>query len=125
MGLLFIQSSYAASVTSWGGHQQQTLQTQVVGRWQLIAIYENGQNITANESLKDYWIFKKNGWVEHNEEPFGLRRSSYWVKGRNLTVKPKSNNGSRVFRINYVDKEKMIWKHRQEGRTYTYNLVRY
>lgn len=125
VGMLFTYSAVAASVTSWGGSQKASLKSQVVGKWQLIATYENGDNISSQNNQSDYWIFKRNGWVEHNEEPHGLRRSSYWVNGRTLTVKPKNSDEVRSFRIKYIDNEKMIWTQRSEGATYTYNLVRY
>lgn len=122
---LFVSAANAASVTSWGGQQKQSLQSQMVGKWQLLAIYEDGENITPETSLRNYWIFKRNGWVEHNEEPEGLRRSNYWVNGRTLTIKLKGNKGTRVFRVSYVDKDKMIWKYRDNGKSYSYNLARY
>lgn len=122
---LFVSAANAASVTSWGGQQKQSLQSQMVGKWQLLAIYEDGENITPETSLRNYWIFKRNGWVEHNEEPEGLRRSNYWINGRTLTIKLKGNKGTRVFRVSYVDKDKMIWKYRDNGKSYSYNLARY
>ena len=116
----------AASVTEWGAGRVNSIADHLIGRWQLIAIYENNENISADKSVKEYWVFKNNGWVEHFEEPFGLRRSSYYLSGRALTIKPKKRSeGVRRFSIKYVDKEKMIWRLRQGNSTYTYNLIRY
>ncbi|MCG8311752.1 MAG: lipocalin family protein [Pseudomonadales bacterium] len=121
-----VPGANAASVTEWGASRADPISSQIVGRWQLIAIYENGDNISAEKSLKEYWVFKDNGWVEHFEEPFGLRRSTYSVSGRALTVKPKNHKeGIRRYSIKYVDKEKMIWRLRDRNITYTYNLIRY
>lgn len=125
VGMLFAHSAIAASVTSWGGSQKASLQSQVVGKWQLIATYHNGENISAQSERSDYWIFKRNGWVEHNEESHGLRRSRYWLDGRTLSVKPKNSDEVRSFRIKYIDNKKMIWTQRVEENSYTYNLVRY
>lgn len=116
--------AFAASVTDWGGARP-TVDNKIVGKWQLVAVYEGQENISANQSLRDYWIFKPNGWVEHLEEPFGLRRSSYWMEGRKLAVRDRSGKDTRTFVVTYIDDEKMIWKHRQDGRTYTYNFSRY
>ena len=118
------QSLLAASVTDWGSARPK-VENKVVGKWQLVAVYQGSENIRADEVLKDYWIFKANGWVEHYEEPEGLRRSSYWLEGRNLTVRERNGRSSRTFLVTYVDNEKMIWKHRSDGRTYTYNFARY
>ena len=122
---LLIQPANAASVTSWGSQQKQSIQSQMVGKWQLVAIYEDSENATPEENYRNYYIFKRNGWVEHNQEPLGLRRSSFWVNGRTLTIKPKGNKETYVYRISYIDKDKMIWKYRKGGKAYSYNLVRY
>lgn len=124
INMLLSLSAQAAQVTTWGSSEN-AVENKVVGKWQLVAIYEGSTNISADTALKDYWIFKSNGWVEHYEEPFGLRRSSYWVKGRRLAVKDRSGKNTRVFHITYVDREKLIWKYREEGRTFTYNFARY
>lgn len=116
--------AFAASVTDWGSARP-TVDNKIVGRWHLVAVYEGSENISMNQVLKDYWIFKPNGWVEHLEEPFGLRRSSYWMEGRKLAVQDRSGKEIRMFVVTYIDDEKMIWKYRQEGRTYTCNLARY
>lgn len=125
VSMLLCQQLHAASVVEFGGHRANTLQDKVVGKWQLVAIYEGSENISAQETLRDYWIFKDNGWVEHYEEPFGLRRSTYWMEGRKLTVKTRDNQSIREFLVKYVDREKLILKIRLEGRTYTYNMARY
>ncbi len=124
-GALFLQLTNAASVTSWGGQQKQSLQSQIVGKWQLVAIYENDENITTDESLKNYWIFKRTGWVEHNEVPIGVRRSHFWVSGRTLAIRLKDNQGIQSFTISYLDRDKMIWRYHEGEKTYTYNLARY
>lgn len=115
---------YAAKVTDWGSARP-AVESKIVGKWQLVAVYEGSENVSSSQALKDYWIFKENGWVEHFEEPFGLRRSSYWMEGRKLAVRDRTGQNTRVFMVTYVDREKMIWKHRLDGRTYTYNFARY
>ncbi|MDX1694926.1 MAG: lipocalin family protein [Ketobacteraceae bacterium] len=118
------QYSLAASVTDWGNARPR-VESKVVGKWQLVAVYEGSQNLSADSTPRDYWIFKENGWVEHFEEPHGLRRSTYWLDGRNLVVRERSGRSSRTFLVTYVDGDKMIWKHRDNGRTFTYNFARY
>lgn len=114
----------AASVTEWGSARPKVT-NKVVGKWQLVGIYEGSTRIHPDEVIRDYWIFKDNGWVEHYEEPEGLRRSSYWMEGRKLTVRARNGSETRSFLVTYVDKERMIWKVREAGRTLTYNFARY
>ena len=116
---------FAANVTSWGASTKQSYATQLMGRWALLAIFEHGQNISGTTALSDYWIFKRNGFVDHNEMPKGLQRSYYSLSNRKLTIKDKKTRKKRYFTIKYIDQRRLILIHKKEGHTYTYNLERY
>ncbi len=123
--ITFSSPTLAANVTSWGGNAKQSYATQLMGRWALVAIFEQGQNISGATSLSDYWIFKRNGFVDHNEMPKGLQRSYYSLSDRKLTIKDKKTRNKRYFTIKYIDQRRLILIHKKEGHTFTYNLERY
>ncbi len=119
-------SAQAASVTDWGGGRHNTLADKLVGRWILVGIFDDNQEISTEEQLTDYWIFKSNGIVEHREYPKSIRRSNYYIDGRNLIVTDRRDRSTREFFIKYITSHKLIWINRQEdGNTITYNFERY
>jgi len=117
--------TFAANVTNWGGNTQKNYATQLMGRWALVAIFEHGQNISGTTPLSDYWIFKRNGFVDHNEQPKGLQRSYYSLSDRKLTIKDKKTREKRYFTIKYIDQRRLILIHTKANQTFTYNLERY
>jgi hypothetical protein len=121
----FPSPSFAANVTSWGGNAKKSYATQLMGRWALVAIFEHGQNISGTHPLSDYWIFKRNGFVDHNELPKGLQRSYYSLSDRKLTIKDKKTRKKRYFTIKYIDQRRLILIHTKANQTFTYNLERY
>ena len=121
----FPSPSVAANVTSWGGNTKKSYATQLMGRWALVAIFEHGQNISGTTPLSDYWIFKRNGFVDHNELPKGLQRSYYSLSDRKLTIKDKKTREKRYFTIKYIDQRRLILIHTKANQTFTYNLERY
>ncbi|OUS06498.1 hypothetical protein A9Q81_02925 [Gammaproteobacteria bacterium 42_54_T18] len=123
--MIFSSHSFAANVTSWGGNTKQSYATQLMGRWALVAIFERGQNISGTTPLSDYWIFKRNGFVDHNEMPKGLQRSYYSLSDRKLTIKDKKTRVKRYFTIKYIDQRRLILIHKKADQTLTYNLERY
>ena len=123
--IVFSSPSLAANVTSWGGSTKQSYATQLMGRWALVAIFEHGQNISGTAPLSDYWIFKRNGFVDHNEMPKGLQRSYYSLSDRKLTIKDKKTRVKRHFTIKYIDQRRLILIHKKDDKTFTYNLERY
>ena len=123
--ITFSSSSLAANVTSWSGNTKQSYATQLMGRWALVAIFEHGQNISGTTPLSDYWIFKRNGFVDHNEMPKGLQRSYYSLSNRKLTIKDKKTREKRYFTIKYIDQRRLILIHKKANQTFTYNLERY
>ena len=123
--MTFSSHSYAANVTSWGGNTKQSYATQLMGRWALVAIFEHGQNISGSATLSDYWIFKRNGFVDHNEMPKGLQRSYYSLSNRKLTIKDKKTREKRYFTIKYIDQRRLILILKKANQTLTYNLERY
>lgn len=123
--ITFSPPIFAANVTSWGGNTKQSYATQLMGRWALLAIFEHGQNISGTTALSDYWIFKRNGFVDHNEMPKGLQRSYYSLSNRKLTIKDKKTREKRYFTIKYIDQRRLILIHKKDGHTLTYNLERY
>lgn len=125
--LLQVSWSQAASVTEWGGAAQQTnrIFEQLLGRWHVAAVYHDNQNMTNEEDLGDYWVFRSNGFVEHAEHTHGLRRSTFYVNGRDLTVRDRRTRTERQMFIKFIDHKRLIWDIRVEGKTITYNLERH
>lgn len=117
--------SFGANVTSWGQGARQNYTSQLIGRWAFVAVFENGQDVTQSESQKDYWVFKRKGFIDINEAPDGLKRGYYSVSNRDLTIKDKKTRSKRHFKIKYIDQKRLILIHRKDGRTLTYNLERY
>lgn len=127
-GLLVSATASAASVTEWGGGSRNTsssLQQQLIGKWLLVAVYEDNQDVTNSKQLNDYWLFKENGLVEHNEEPIGLRRSNYQVESRNIYLQDRRTRTNRTFVVQHITNNKLIWIDRQDDREFTYNFERY
>ena len=116
---------FAANVTSWGQGAQQNYASQLMGRWAFVAIFENGLDVSTAASHKDYWIFKRKGFIDINEAPDGLARGYYSLSNRDLTIKDKKTRSKRFFQIKYIDQQRLILIHRKKGRTFTYNLERY
>jgi len=123
--ITFSSPTFAANVTSWGGNTKQSYASQLMGRWALVAVFERGQNISGTTPPSDYWIFKRNGFVDHNEMPNGLLRSYYSLSDRKLTVKDKKTGKKRYFTIKYIDQRRLILIHKKNSQTLTYNLERY
>lgn len=124
--LIASNSCLAAAVVEWGGSSQNAnrMFDQLIGRWQVAAVYQDNQNVTADADLSDYWLFRSNGFVEHNEHAHGLRRSTFSVDGRQLIIRDRRTRTEREFFIKFVDSNRLIWDIRVEDKTITYNLER-
>lgn len=121
----FVPQVHSANVTSWGNNNPQSYTSQLVGRWALAGIFANGQNITGEAPSNDYWIFKRNGFVELKEGGKPLRRSYFRVSNRNLTIKNKKTREQRHFTIKYIDQRRLILILSREEQDHTYNFERY
>ncbi|OUS24373.1 hypothetical protein A9Q99_24475 [Gammaproteobacteria bacterium 45_16_T64] len=115
----------AANVTSWGSNNPQGYTSQLIGRWALLAVYEKGQNLSNNTAQSDYWIFKRNGFIELREGEAPLKRSYFTLSNRKLTIKDKKTREKRHFTIKYIDQKRLILILSQEGVDHTYNFERY
>ena len=90
-----------------------------------MAVYEDNLDVTNTKQLNDYWLFKENGLVEHNEEPVGLRRSNYQVESRNIYLQDRRTRTNRTFVVQHITNSKLIWIDKQDDREFTYNFERY
>lgn len=98
----------------------------IVGEWQLVSIVENGQNITAGETVKDFWKFHADGTVEYRNLIKGKVKSTYKLAGKKLVIKSVDHRPDGVFEIQNAKYKngKMSWKLEWLGRVLTYNLER-
>lgn len=117
--------SFAANVTSWSQGAEQSYASQLMGRWVLNAIFENGLDSSDAESQINYWIFKRKGLMDIREMPNGLQRGYYSLSNRDLAIKDKKTRSTRHFTIKYIDQSRLILIHNIGARTLTYNLERY